>query len=87
MSKRKNPRCQFELKVCFSNPSTIKEAWKWCVKNLQLKDEHGIIYQINELYIITCSQKVIDKVNNQFGSNFSFYPFRNQYIIDGWNRK
>lgn len=66
-----NPKTQFELKT-ISRKALIKEAYEWCKQNLSLKDERGIIFQVDELYIITSSQSVIDKVNNHFGSNFGF---------------
>lgn len=69
--RRANPKTQFELKT-ISRKDLIKEAYEWCKKNLPLKDERGIIFQVDELYIITSSQSVIDKVNNHFGSNFGF---------------
>ena len=68
---RVNPKTQFELKT-ISRKDLIKEAYEWCKHNLPLKDERGIIYQVDELFIITSSQSVIDKVNNHFGSNFGF---------------
>lgn len=72
-SKRnKNPRTQFELHTLDYNNSIIKEAYEWCLKNLPLKDESGIKYMVNELFIVTSSQKVLDKVNEHFGSGFSF---------------
>lgn len=69
--RRANHRTQFELKT-ISCKDLIKEAYEWCKHNLPLKDERGIIYQVDELFIITSSQSVIDKVNNHFGSNFGF---------------
>lgn len=69
--RRANPKTQFELKTIFRK-DLIKEAYEWCRQNLPLKDESGIIYQVDELFIITSSQSVIDKVNNHFGSNFEF---------------
>ena len=68
---RVNPNTQFDLKT-ISRKDLIKEAYEWCKHNLPLKDERGIIYQVDELFIITSSQSVIDKVNNHFGSNFGF---------------
>ena len=68
---RVNPKTQFDLKT-ISRKDLIKEAYEWCKHNLPLKDERGIIYQVDELFIITSSQSVIDKVNNHFGSNFGF---------------
>lgn len=69
--RRANPKTQFELKTIFRK-DLIKEAYEWCKEKLPLKDESGIIYQVDELFIITSSQSVIDKVNNHFGSNFGF---------------
>ncbi|MBR3675412.1 MAG: hypothetical protein IKN69_04645 [Bacilli bacterium] len=69
--RRVNPKTQFELKT-ISRKDLIKEAYEWCKQNLPLKDERGIIFQVDELFIITSSQSVIDKVNNHFGSNFGF---------------
>ena len=69
--RRANPKTQFELKT-ISRKDLIKEAYEWCKHNLLLKDERGIIFQVDELYIITSSQSVINKVNNHFGSNFGF---------------
>lgn len=68
---RANDMTQFELKT-ISRKDLIKEAYEWCKHNLPLKDERGIIYKVDELFIITSSQSVIDKVNNHFGSNFGF---------------
>jgi hypothetical protein len=69
--RRANPKTQFELKT-ISRKDLIKEAYEWCKQNLPLKDERGIIFQVDELYIITSSQSVIDKVNNHFGSKLGF---------------
>lgn len=69
--RRANPRTHFELKT-ISRKDLIKEAYEWCKQNLPLKDERGIIYQVDELFIITSSQSIIDKVNKRFGSNFGF---------------
>lgn len=69
--RRANPKTQFEVKTIFRK-DLIKEGYEWCKQNLPLKDESGIIYQVDELFIITSSQSVIDKVNNHFGSNFGF---------------
>ena len=69
--RRANSKTQFELKTISRN-ELIKEAYEWCKQNLPLKDERGIIYQVDELFIITSSQSVINKVNNHFGSNFGF---------------
>ena len=69
--RRTNHKTQFELKT-ISRKDLIKEAYEWCKQNLPLKDESGIIFQVDELFIITSSQSVIDKVNYHFGSNFGF---------------
>ena len=68
--RRANPKTQFELKT-ISRKDLIKEAYEWCKHNLLLKDERGIIFQVDELYIITSSQSVINKVNNHFGNGLS----------------
>ena len=67
----KNLRCQFEFKT-ITNKNAIKEAYEWCLYNLPLTEGRGIQYWVTELFIITASQKVIDKINKHFGSNFSF---------------
>ena len=82
----KNPKCQFELRVV-DNRRKLLDAYEWCLNNLPLTDERSIIYQVTEIFIITGSQRVINKINAEFGSNFSFYPFRNYYFIDGWTPK
>ena len=69
--RRANPRTTFELKT-INRKDLIKEAYEWCKQNLPLKDDHGVIFQVDELFIITSSQSVINKVNNHFGSNFGF---------------
>ena len=71
-AKNKNPKTMFELHTMDYNHSIIKEAYDWCLKNLPLKDEGGIRYRVDQLYIVTSSQKILDKVNARFGSNFSF---------------
>lgn len=71
-AKNKNPRTQFELHTFDYNHSIIREAYDWCLKNLPLKDGSGIYYNVTELDIVTSSQKILDKVNARFGSNFSF---------------
>lgn len=71
--RKKSHRTQFELKGFFRNSSEeMEKAYEWCLKNLPLKEEHSIIWQVNEVFIITSSQAVIDKVNKHFGSEFSF---------------
>lgn len=70
--QNKNPKTQFELHTFDYDKSVIREAYEWCLANLPLKDERGIMYRVDQLYIITASQKILDKVNAHFGSNFSF---------------
>ena len=69
--RRKNPMTQFELKSIGSD-ELIKEAYEWCKVNLPLKDNRSLHYWVDELYIITSSQRILDKINKHFGSNFSF---------------
>lgn len=71
--RRKNPRTQFELKT-INRKDLIKKAYEWCKQHLPLKDEYGIVYLVDELFIITSSQSIIDKVNKHFHSNFRFGP-------------
>ena len=81
--RRKNPRTQFELKAIKQGDS-LREEYQWCVDNLSLKEDTEVIYQVDEIYIITSSQTIIDKVNKHFGSKFSFdntYESRTYYII------
>lgn len=66
----KNDPVQFELKSMKGR--ALHAEYDWCVKNLPLKDEHGLVYQVSEIYITTRSQRVIDKVNRHFGSSFGF---------------
>lgn len=68
--KPKNPKTQFELKTL--SQRTLNNEYQWCLDNLQLKEDRGIIYQVDEIYIITSSQKILDKVNKHFGSEFKF---------------
>ena len=70
--QNKNPKTQFELHTFDYDKSVIREAYEWCLANLPLKDERGIMYRVDQLYIITASQKILDKMNAHFGSNFSF---------------
>ena len=73
MIAMKNPKCQFEI---HSLPSrNIFNEYQWCVDNLNLKDGRGLIYQADVFYIITASEKVLQKVNEHFGSNFQFEKF------------
>lgn len=64
----KNPRTQFEIR---STRNLINE-FQWCVDNLPLKADQGLVYQFNEIYIITSSGKIIHNVNKHFGSSFNF---------------
>lgn len=66
----KNYRVQFELRSVYDK--NLKSEYDWCLANLPLKAEHGLVYQVNEIHIITRSQRIIDKVNSYFGSTFSF---------------
>lgn len=67
----KNYKTQFEFFTIFRK-DLVKDAYEWCMKHLPLKDERGLIFQVDELFIITKSQAVIDKLNEHFGSNFAF---------------
>lgn len=67
----RNPRTTFELKS-LTDSKKIEEAHQWCLNNLPLVDGTGIRYEGNELFIITSSQKIIDKINKHFGSQFCF---------------
>lgn len=69
----KNPKSQFE--IISDDVNFINNTYDWCVNNLNLTDGKGILYLVDRLYIITSSQKIIDKVNKHFGSNFSFENF------------
>ena len=66
----RNDLTQFEIKS--KNDRDIRAEYDWCVENLPLKEEHGLMYHVTEFFIITRSQRVIDKVNCHFGSAFSF---------------
>lgn len=68
--KHKNPKTHFELKTL--SKRTLNNEYQWCLDNLPLKEDRGIIYQVDEIYIITSSQKILDKVNKHFGSEFKF---------------
>lgn len=74
---------QFELHSVPFPRKDLKFAYDWCLDNLPLKEDKGIIYNVTEVYIITSSQRIIDKVNRHFGSNFSFEDFftNNIYFI------
>lgn len=72
----RNPKTQFEIRTV-SNKDLLP-LFNWCVDNLPLKADRSIKYWVNEIFIITSSQKIIDKVNEHIGSNFSFgIPYGN----------
>ena len=79
--RKKNPRTQFELKTMSLDTKVLNEAYEWCKKNLPLKEDKGLQYWIDEIYIITSSQAVINKVNKHFGSDFHFGPCGMRYFI------
>ena len=68
--KRKNHRTQFEI-ISLNKRNLIKD-FDWCVNNLPLKEDKNLFYQVSEIYIITSSQIIIDRVNKHFGSSFNF---------------
>ena len=68
--KRKNHITQFEI-ISLNKRNLIKD-FDWCVNNLHLKEDKNLLYQVSEIYIITSSQIIIDRVNKHFGSSFSF---------------
>lgn len=68
--KKKNPRTQFEIKSLYGR--RLSDEYQWCVNNLPLKEDRGLNYWVTEIYIITSSQAIIDKVNKHFGSSFDF---------------
>lgn len=70
---------QFEVRSVYSK--NLKSEYDWCVANLPLKEEHGLVYQVTEFYIITRSQSIIDKVNQHFGSSFSFKNWQESRIF------
>lgn len=70
MRRCKNDLVQFEVKSI--NNRNIRAEFNWCLDNLPLKEEHGLFYHVTEFYIVTRSQRIIDKVNRHFGSSFSF---------------
>ena len=78
----KNDVMQFEVRSMYGKD--LKSEYDWCVANLPLKEERGLVYQITEFYIITRSQRIIDKVNQHFGSSFSFkiWPESRIFYID-----
>lgn len=68
--KEKNPRTQFEIKSITQR--NLFDEYQWCVNNLPLKEDRGLSYCVSEIFIITSSQAIIDKVNKHFGSSFDF---------------
>lgn len=77
--KCKNSLTQFEIHSL--NMKDIKAEYDWCVANLPLKENCGLVYQVTEFYIITRSQRIIDKVNRHFGSSFSFKDFMQSRVF------
>lgn len=75
----KNDLVQFEVKSVYGK--NLKSEYDWCVVNLPLKEERGLVYQVTEFYIITRSQRIIDKVNRHFGSSFSFKNWQESQIF------
>lgn len=65
-----NPKTQFEIISC--NRNDLIDIYKWCINNLRLKENVGVIYQFSEVYVITRSQRIIDKLNKYLGSSFGF---------------
>lgn len=65
-----NPKTQFEI-ISF-NRNDLIDIYKWCINNLRLKEDVGVIYQFSEVYVITRSQRTIDKLNKYLGSSFGF---------------
>lgn len=65
-----NPKTQFEI-ISF-NRNDLIDIYKWCINNLRLKENVGVIYQFSEVYVITRSQRIIDKLNKYLGSSFEF---------------
>ena len=72
---------QFELATIIRK--NLLDEYKWCLSHLPLKEDKGIVYQVREVFIITSSQKILDKVNRHFGVDFSFDNFseHNRYYI------
>ncbi len=66
----KNPRTQFEFHSW--SRKNMSDVYDWLLTNTKLKADTGVIYQVDEVYFITSCQKVLDKVNEHFGSSFSF---------------
>lgn len=68
--KKKNPRKQFEIHSL--NGHDLKPIFLWLLENLPIKEDIGLVYWVTEIYIITSSQRIIDKVNEGLGTCFSF---------------
>lgn len=77
--KRKNDTVQFEI-ISINKRCLISE-FNWCINNLRLQKDKGIIYQVSEIYIITSSQQIVDKVNKHFGSKFGFEIWRKDHVF------
>jgi uncharacterized protein YqgQ len=75
----KNDMVQFEVRSMYGKD--LKSEYDWCAANLPLKEERGLVYQVTEFYIITRSQRIIDKVNRHFGSSFSFKNWQDSRIF------
>lgn len=75
----KNDVVQFEVRSMYGKE--LKSEYDWCVANLPLKEERGLVYQVTEFYIITRSQRIIDKVNLHFGSSFSLKNWQGSRIF------
>lgn len=75
----KNDVVRFEVRSVYGK--NIKAEYDWCVENLPLKEERWLVYQVTEFYIITRSQRIIDKVNQHFGSSFSFKNWQESRIF------
>ena len=78
--RSRNCLTQFELRAKYGTRE-LEEEYQWCVENLPLRAGRAIVYQVDEIYIITSSQKVIDKVNEHFGTTFSFENFMENRVF------
>ena len=77
--RKKNARTQFEIISIFKR--ILDKEYKWCVKNLPLKDESGLVYNATEIYVITSSQKILDKLNKHFGSAFDISDMQGSRVF------
>jgi len=75
----KNDLTQFEIRS--ANEKNIRTEYDWCLANLPLKEEQGLEYHVTEIFIITRSQRIIDKVNRHFGSSFGFKNWQESRIF------